>query len=161
MRGHTWERGRQIGKPREDARRDRATARLVARKCGAIDEERCVLGSIARSEALSLNSRHLGLVQAAEMQNLEAFMDKAAQIVGSSIDLDMLAAVARPIESADVTPVPLPALGKKIAIACACRRAMAAPSPPGWLSPRTASTASWQNGSGSSTPGGATRSPST
>jgi cobyrinic acid a,c-diamide synthase len=83
----------------------------------SIDISRCVLGSVPRSKDLSLPSRHLGLVQASEKQDLEHFLETAAGIVSSSIDLDGLQRIARPITSASTSLPSIPALGKRIALA--------------------------------------------
>ena len=47
-----------------------------------------ILGAIPRSQDLTLPSRHLGLVQAEEHPDLSAFIEKAASIIGSHVDLD-------------------------------------------------------------------------
>lgn len=54
-----------------------------------------VLGQIPRSDALVLPERHLGLVQAAEHPQLEAFLDRAAAIAGAHVDLEALRRLAR------------------------------------------------------------------
>ncbi|WP_093995479.1 cobyrinate a,c-diamide synthase [Octadecabacter ascidiaceicola] len=46
-----------------------------------------VLGAIPRSAELSRPSRHLGLVQAGEMPDLESFLNLAADIVAKHVDL--------------------------------------------------------------------------
>ncbi len=46
-----------------------------------------ILGSIYRHQELSLPSRHLGLVQAQELENLDEFLNNAAEIVTNSIDI--------------------------------------------------------------------------
>lgn len=78
-----------------------------------------VLGYLPRHDALSLPSRHLGLVQAGEHDALEAFLDQAAGFVAEHIDLDALVAVAGPVSTLDSisTPVPLAPLGQRIAVA--------------------------------------------
>jgi cobyrinic acid a,c-diamide synthase len=55
-----------------------------------------VLGAIPRRDDLSRPSRHLGLVQAGEMPDLEAFLDRAAACVASNLDLTALRAVMAP-----------------------------------------------------------------
>ena len=62
----------------------------------ALESHQPVLGSIPRNAALALPSRHLGLVQAGETEALETFLDKAAEIVASSLDLDALRSLAAP-----------------------------------------------------------------
>lgn len=76
-----------------------------------------LVGHIRPSNELTLPSRHLGLVQAEEHTDLDAFLDRAAQHVSRHLDLDMLVALASPIRSIE-KPIPsLPPLGQNIAIA--------------------------------------------
>ncbi|MFY0691258.1 MAG: cobyrinate a,c-diamide synthase [Paracoccaceae bacterium] len=49
-----------------------------------------VLGAIPRRGDLAHPSRHLGLVQAGERADLDAFLDRAADIIGDCVDLDRL-----------------------------------------------------------------------
>ena len=76
-----------------------------------------VLGAVPRDEALSLPSRHLGLVQACESEG--SWVDRAASIVGRTVDTDALAALARPFrtESETVPGAAVPPLGQRIAAA--------------------------------------------
>jgi len=53
-----------------------------------------VLGAVPRDEALSLPSRHLGLVQAGEHGDLEARIAEIAEIVRRHVDIDAVAAAA-------------------------------------------------------------------
>jgi cobyrinic acid a,c-diamide synthase len=53
-----------------------------------------VLGALPRAEALAHPSRHLGLVQAEERPDLEAFLERAADLVERHIDLSALLALA-------------------------------------------------------------------
>lgn len=77
-----------------------------------------ILGAVPRDAALALPSRHLGLVQAAEHAELEAFLDRAAAIVGAAVDAASLMDLARaaPGPTAE-TASPLPPLGSRIAVA--------------------------------------------
>ncbi len=59
-----------------------------------------VLGAVPRSEALTLPSRHLGLVQAGEHPDIQAFLDRAAEVMRARIDLDALQSLAAPFEAA-------------------------------------------------------------
>ncbi len=59
-----------------------------------------VLGAIPRDDALTLPSRHLGLVQAGEHGDLGAFLDGAAALVESHLDLDALQSLAGDFEGA-------------------------------------------------------------
>ena len=67
------------------------TLRAAAEQSGVI-----VLGCLPRDPALALPERHLGLVQAGEHDSLEAFMDNAAGIAATALDLDALQKIARP-----------------------------------------------------------------
>ncbi|WP_421858372.1 cobyrinate a,c-diamide synthase [Oricola sp.] len=78
-----------------------------------------VLGTVRADKALDLPSRHLGLVQAHENENLERFIADAAFTVTVGVDLDRIEALtAKP----DSEPLPgaisrIPPLGQKIAVA--------------------------------------------
>ena len=56
-----------------------------------------VLGTLPRSEQLSRPSRHLGLVQAGEMPDLDAFLNIAADHIASHIDLSVLQSLMTPL----------------------------------------------------------------
>ncbi|WP_308916905.1 cobyrinate a,c-diamide synthase [Jannaschia sp. LMIT008] len=74
-----------------------------------------VLGAVRRDPALSTPSRHLGLVQAGERPDLDAFLARAAESVARSVDLDALTALARPLP--DPAPIRLPPPAGTIAVA--------------------------------------------
>ena len=76
-----------------------------------------VFGALPRLKSLSLPERHLGLVQAQELPELESFIAEAAEVIASHVDLHGLAALARPLaEMARLAPqVPPP--GQRIALA--------------------------------------------
>ena len=76
-----------------------------------------VLGAVPRDEALSLSSRHLGLMQACEREG--SWVDRAASVVGRSVDTEALAALARPFhtEPETVPGTAIPPLGQRIAVA--------------------------------------------
>ncbi|MBB5701675.1 cobyrinic acid a,c-diamide synthase [Ochrobactrum daejeonense] len=78
-----------------------------------------VLGALPRDAALSLPERHLGLVQAGEHPDLEAFLDHAADVITSHVDLDALENIwSRPERYDAMANVPrLKPLGNRIAIA--------------------------------------------
>jgi cobyrinic acid a,c-diamide synthase len=76
-----------------------------------------LLGAVPRAEELELPSRHLGLVLAEEHGELDSFLDRAADVMADSIDLDALMALAAPAVSATVMPAPWPPLGQRIAVA--------------------------------------------
>ncbi|UWQ16572.1 cobyrinate a,c-diamide synthase [Jannaschia sp. M317] len=59
-----------------------------------------VLGAIPRDGALATPSRHLGLVQAEERADLEAFLAHAGRTMARQIDLDAVTALARPLPRA-------------------------------------------------------------
>ncbi len=76
-----------------------------------------VLGVIPRDESFLLPERHLGLVQAGETEDIEAFIKQAAVTLSKTCDLDKVAECFVPIrerkrKSSMITP-----LGQEIAIA--------------------------------------------
>lgn len=74
-----------------------------------------VLGAVRRDPQLALPSRHLGLVQAQEHADLEAFISMAGAQMAASVDLEALQALAAPLPAPQpVQPAPSTA---KIAIA--------------------------------------------
>lgn len=75
-----------------------------------------VLGAMPRDAGLALPSRHLGLVQASEHEDLKRFLDRAADRVAEHIDMDRLLSLARPISTTPPQNA-LPPLGRHIAIA--------------------------------------------
>ena len=75
-----------------------------------------VLGVVPRDAALAMPSRHLGLVQAGERDDLETFIEIAAQAVEKSCDLDALLACAAPVVEGGERRR-LPPLGQRIAVA--------------------------------------------
>ena len=82
-----------------------------------------VLGMIPWVDDLTLPERHLGLVQAAEIKGLDAFLVSAAEIVGRHVDIAELARLAAPIPPALIPPAepidapPITPLGQRIAVA--------------------------------------------
>ncbi len=78
-----------------------------------------VLGMMPRMDELALPSRHLGLVQASEHAELEAFLETAAHHVASHVDMDGLQQVASPAVRHDSsgTAVALNPMGQRIAVA--------------------------------------------
>jgi len=93
-----------------------AIAAGMARACPGI----AVLGYLPRDPGLALPERHLGLMQAREIPGLEAFLEHAANIVDSHVDLAALRSLAQighlPAGS-NPPPLPLPPLGRRIAVA--------------------------------------------
>ena len=77
-----------------------------------------ILGTVPRDPALTLPSRHLGLVPANEQPALERFLDRAAAVMGEAIDMAALRTLATPSRlQREAAPPPLPPLGARIAIA--------------------------------------------
>ncbi|HJN59560.1 MAG TPA: cobyrinate a,c-diamide synthase [Alphaproteobacteria bacterium] len=83
-----------------------------------------VLGALPRASELALPARHLGLVQAAEAEDLEAFLNGAADLVARHVDGAALRALARPLKAPPGAPppgapppCPLAPLGQNIAVA--------------------------------------------
>lgn len=77
-----------------------------------------IIGAVPRDEKLARPSRHLGLVQAGEMPDLEPFLDSAADVIEKSIDLDALLAISARLKPPKTTPtVALCQNTKRIAIA--------------------------------------------
>jgi len=77
-----------------------------------------VLGAIPRKDALILPERHLGLVQAHEHSDLNAFLEVASSIVENHLDLEAVKALAHRIATpmAEARSLPLP-FGQRIAVA--------------------------------------------
>ena len=95
-----------------------------------------VLGAVRRDAALDLPSRHLGLVQAEEHGDLDAFLDRAAAVLGAAVELGALRALARPARFAAQDAAQdaglgagfaLPPLGQRTAIAADAAFAFAYP----------------------------------
>jgi cobyrinic acid a,c-diamide synthase len=59
-----------------------------------------VIGAVMRDPDMALPERHLGLVQASEHAALESFIEKLADVMEASIDLDAVAALAAPLAPA-------------------------------------------------------------
>ncbi len=77
-----------------------------------------VFGIVPRSAGFQAPSRHLGLVQAREHADLEAFITGAADLVRTHVDLDAVIAAAAPIVSRGEEKADgLAPLGQRIAIA--------------------------------------------
>ena len=82
------------------------------------DEAVPVLGTLPRCDELTLPDRHLGLVQAAEHDELGSFLDRAAEIVARHVDVGKLCSLAKPpVIGGDADLSPLPPIGQRIAVA--------------------------------------------
>ena len=91
-------------------------ADLLAQACAPLGLP--VLGALPQAPELELPDRHLGLVQAAEHPELEAFLERAAELVRRHLETERLVALARPCRLAPETFAPvLPPLGQRIAVA--------------------------------------------
>jgi cobyrinic acid a,c-diamide synthase len=98
----------RVGSPRHEAMLRTALAPLE------ID----VLGALPRSEDLVLPERHLGLVQAGEHPDLEAFLERAGTLYARQIDLNRLNDLAAPVAATEAAAENLPVpLGQRISIA--------------------------------------------
>lgn len=98
-----------------------ASARHAAMAAAAVRQalpEMSLLGALPRHASLDLPARHLGLIPAGEHDALDAFLDRAAALIGSAIDVDALQGLARPstLQGERRSP-PLPPLGARIAVA--------------------------------------------
>jgi len=91
--------------------------RILADALDGMLPEMPVFGMLPRDDSLTLPDRHLGLVQAGEHTDLDAFLDRAADLLADNADLERLRAAARPGRGADGTATPLPPLGQRIAVA--------------------------------------------
>jgi cobyrinic acid a,c-diamide synthase len=91
-------------------RKDVEIAGLILNKVGSARHEAMlrdaldaigipVLGAVYRQANLETPSRHLGLVQAQERDDLETFLEAAADIVEKSVDIDRLMTLATPANS--------------------------------------------------------------
>jgi cobyrinic acid a,c-diamide synthase len=77
-----------------------------------------VVGAIMRDPTLSLPERHLGLVQASEHAALEEFIERMADVMEKSLDLDAVLSLAAPFSPASGSMAhALSPPGQRIAIA--------------------------------------------
>jgi cobyrinic acid a,c-diamide synthase len=75
-------------------------------------------GALPRRDDLALPERHLGLVQAAETTDIEARLDRIADAIANTVDLDAILAAARPARTLHAeASAPLPPPGQRIALA--------------------------------------------
>ncbi|MBS0517755.1 MAG: cobyrinate a,c-diamide synthase [Proteobacteria bacterium] len=76
-----------------------------------------LLGTVAQDEGLRLPERHLGLVQAGETADIEQRLDRLADALAASVDLEALARKAKPAMLPQSAFSPLPPPGQRIALA--------------------------------------------
>lgn len=76
-----------------------------------------VAGAVMRDNGLSLPERHLGLVQAEEHATLDAHIDRLADAMEHSLDIERIIDLATPIDLAVLGPSALPPPGQRIALA--------------------------------------------
>lgn len=107
-------------------------AAILSEACAEALPALPILGALPRLDGLRLPERHLGLVQAGEHPDLDAFLDRAAALMAEHLDTDALVALARPgpavgagLPTAGVEP--LRPIGQKIALAADAAFAFAYP----------------------------------
>lgn len=77
-----------------------------------------VVGAIMRDPQMTMPERHLGLVQASEYEALEEFIERMADVMEASLDLDRIVALAQPVSPEDGDDsYMLPPPGQRIALA--------------------------------------------
>ena len=76
-----------------------------------------ILGSVYRQADLETPSRHLGLVQAQELEQLENFLDTTANMVSEAVDINQLLSLMSNINQPSSIPKLLPPPAQSIAIA--------------------------------------------
>jgi cobyrinic acid a,c-diamide synthase len=86
-----------------------------------------VLGVVHRLGDLHHPSRHLGLVQAQERDDLQAFLDRAADIVEAAVDVEAVLALAQPANQPTLAANTIPPMAQRIAIASDAAFAFAYP----------------------------------
>jgi cobyrinic acid a,c-diamide synthase len=59
-----------------------------------------VLGALMRDDRVVLPERHLGLVQVQETQDIETRLERLADLIAATVDLDAITALAQPIADA-------------------------------------------------------------
>ncbi|MFC3693878.1 cobyrinate a,c-diamide synthase [Chenggangzhangella methanolivorans] len=100
--------------------------RVASARHAALSQDGCaaagfrVFGAVPRTAGLATPSRHLGLVQAEEIEGLASILDAAAGLVADHVDLPALRDAARPLAAPPAAAPGPPArpLGSRIALAC-------------------------------------------
>ncbi len=82
-----------------------------------------VIGYLPRMKDYSLESRHLGLVTAGEVEHLKEKLDKIAAQIESSMDLDLLENIANDAPTITCEPVVLPKINTPVKIGVALDKA--------------------------------------
>lgn len=84
---------------------------MIERECGVT-----VLGYVPRLDDAVFESRHLGLVSAAEVAGLKAKVDTVAQALGKTVDLDRLLQLAHTAPDLTFEPreLPVPVVGEPL-----------------------------------------------
>jgi cobyrinic acid a,c-diamide synthase len=100
----------KVGGPRHEAKLREAVATFT---------DLPVIGAVHRNRSLEIGERHLGLTTPAESGALDRMIARIGEIVGDSIDLDLLAKIAAtaPTLPDPLEPVPVPVPDVRIAIA--------------------------------------------
>ena len=75
------------------------------------------LGSVPENPNMILKSRHLGLIQSLEYQELDLLIEEIALTIGTTVDLNRLLELAGPVAAQFGGQIALPPLGQKIAVA--------------------------------------------
>ncbi|MEL6857822.1 MAG: cobyrinate a,c-diamide synthase [Pseudomonadota bacterium] len=75
-----------------------------------------LVGTVMRSEAMHIPSRHLGLVQAIERAAPDPLVEAARDAVEAGVDLDLLISLCQDLPTGS-TIKPMPPLGQRIAVA--------------------------------------------
>ncbi|MBK20236.1 MAG: cobyrinic acid a,c-diamide synthase [Rhodospirillaceae bacterium] len=87
-------------------------------KNAMIDLSIPVIGFIPRDKLFSLESRHLGLIQADEVEALDQQIDASASLLQKHMDLDALMTLARPVSCDSPVSMPTtPPPGQRVAVA--------------------------------------------
>ena len=103
-----------------------ASARHLALMAPAFERIKLpVFGAILRDSAIALPERHLGLVQAGEIADIDQYLEKLADVIDAAVDVDAIRRSARPAkvlppagdERANQSKHPLQPPGQRIALA--------------------------------------------
>lgn len=94
-------------------------AEILTKALERIAPDLKMFGALPRTPELTLPSRHLGLVQAAEHPDLEKFLERASDWVGQHLDITAIRRSMRswPVRPREDSPTIIPPLGQRIAVA--------------------------------------------